>query len=101
MEELVCIIKKAVKDWKLNYRYEFKGPMSEEDFVAHIAFLLISNHIAYNVQRTSWRKLVDDSWGNDSYSNETLYGREEDVTRLISARLATNFERGICYGKYT
>lgn len=23
-----------------------------------------------------------------------------DVTRLISARLATNFERGIYYGKY-
>ena len=28
-------------------------------------------------------------------------GREVDVTRLISARLATNFERGIYYGKYS
>ena len=27
-------------------------------------------------------------------------GRRMDVTRLISARLATNFERGIYYGKY-
>ena len=27
-------------------------------------------------------------------------GKEVDVTRLISARLATNFERGIYYGKY-
>lgn len=28
-------------------------------------------------------------------------GKEVDVTRLISARLATNFERGIYYGKYS
>ena len=27
-------------------------------------------------------------------------GKKMDVTRLISARLATNFERGIYYGKY-
>lgn len=27
-------------------------------------------------------------------------GVETDVTRLISARLATNFERGLYYGKY-
>ena len=27
-------------------------------------------------------------------------GKEVEVTRLISARLATNFERGIYYGKY-
>lgn len=27
-------------------------------------------------------------------------GREQDVIRLISARLATNFERGLYYGKY-
>ena len=27
-------------------------------------------------------------------------GIEIDVTRLISARFATNFERGIYYGKY-
>jgi hypothetical protein len=27
-------------------------------------------------------------------------GRQTDVTRLISARLATNFERGMYYGKY-
>ncbi|MCM1148857.1 MAG: BrnT family toxin [Butyricicoccus sp.] len=27
-------------------------------------------------------------------------GKKVDVTRLISARLATNFERGIYYGKY-
>ena len=27
-------------------------------------------------------------------------GKKTDVTRLISARLATNFERGIYYGKY-
>jgi len=27
-------------------------------------------------------------------------GRTTDVTRLISARLATNFERGLYYGKY-
>ena len=27
-------------------------------------------------------------------------GREKEVTRLISARLATSFERGIYYGKY-
>ena len=30
----------------------------------------------------------------------TRDGREIDVTRLISARLATEFERGIYYGKY-
>ena len=28
-------------------------------------------------------------------------GKEVEVTRLISARLATNFERGIYYGKYS
>ena len=28
-------------------------------------------------------------------------GREVEVTRLISARLATSFERGIYYGKYS
>ena len=27
-------------------------------------------------------------------------GRKADVTRLISARLATEFERGVYYGKY-
>ena len=27
-------------------------------------------------------------------------GTQTDITRLISARLATNFERGIYYGKY-
>lgn len=27
-------------------------------------------------------------------------GVEMDVTRLISARYATNFERGLYYGKY-
>lgn len=27
-------------------------------------------------------------------------GKKKDVTRLISARFATNFERGIYYGKY-
>jgi hypothetical protein len=27
-------------------------------------------------------------------------GKPTDVTRLISARLATNFERGMYYGKY-
>ena len=27
-------------------------------------------------------------------------GIEMDVTRLISARYATNFESGLCYGKY-
>ena len=27
-------------------------------------------------------------------------GRKAEVTRLISARLATNFERGLYYGKY-
>ena len=27
-------------------------------------------------------------------------GKQTDVTRLISARLATNFERGLYYGKY-
>lgn len=27
-------------------------------------------------------------------------GNKTDVTRLISARLATNFERGLYYGKY-
>ncbi len=27
-------------------------------------------------------------------------GRSVDVTRMISARLATNFERGMYYGKY-
>lgn len=27
-------------------------------------------------------------------------GREIEVTRLISARMATNFERGLYYGKY-
>ena len=27
-------------------------------------------------------------------------GKKVDVTRLISARLATSFERGIYYGKY-
>ena len=27
-------------------------------------------------------------------------GKEADVIRLISARLATSFERGIYYGKY-
>jgi hypothetical protein len=27
-------------------------------------------------------------------------GRKKEVTRLISARLATNFERGLYYGKY-
>ena len=27
-------------------------------------------------------------------------GMQTDITRLISARLATNFERGIYYGKY-
>ena len=27
-------------------------------------------------------------------------GRETEITRLISARLATNFERGLYYGKY-
>lgn len=29
-----------------------------------------------------------------------LDGSKADVTRLISARLATNFERGLYYGKY-
>lgn len=28
------------------------------------------------------------------------YGKQMDVIRLISARLATNFERGLYYGKY-
>lgn len=28
-------------------------------------------------------------------------GREVEVKRLISARLATSFERGIYYGKYS
>ncbi len=35
------------------------------------------------------------------YTERTLYrenGREIEVTRLISARLATNFERGLYYG---
>lgn len=27
-------------------------------------------------------------------------GKKADVTRLISARLATDFERGLYYGKY-
>ena len=27
-------------------------------------------------------------------------GQKTDVTRLISARMATNFERGVYYGKY-
>lgn len=27
-------------------------------------------------------------------------GKKTDITRLISARLATNFERGLYYGKY-
>lgn len=27
-------------------------------------------------------------------------GEEHEITRLISARLATNFERGLYYGKY-
>lgn len=27
-------------------------------------------------------------------------GKRTDITRLISARLATNFERGLYYGKY-
>ncbi len=27
-------------------------------------------------------------------------GEEAEITRLISARLATNFERGLYYGKY-
>lgn len=27
-------------------------------------------------------------------------GKKIDVTRLISARMATNFERGLYYGKY-
>lgn len=30
----------------------------------------------------------------------TKDGKETDVTRLISARFATNFERGLYYGKY-
>ena len=30
----------------------------------------------------------------------TLDGKKVDVTRLISARLATEFERGVYYGKY-
>ena len=38
------------------------------------------------------------------YTERTLYREEEkevEVTRLISARLATNFERGLYYGKYS
>lgn len=31
-------------------------------------------------------------------ANET--GQKADVTRLISARFATDFERGLYYGKY-
>ena len=27
-------------------------------------------------------------------------GKKVDITRLISARLATNFERGLYYGKH-
>ena len=38
------------------------------------------------------------------YTERTLYQegeKELEVTRLISARLATNFERGLYYGKYS
>ncbi len=38
------------------------------------------------------------------YTERTLYQEGEkvlEVTRLISARLATNFERGLYYGKYS
>ena len=38
------------------------------------------------------------------YTERTLYREEEkevEVTRLISARLATNFERGLYYGKHS
>lgn len=38
------------------------------------------------------------------YTERTLYqenDKEIEVTRLISARLATNFERGLYYGKHS
>ena len=38
------------------------------------------------------------------YTERTLYREDEkevEVTRLISARLATNFERGLYYGKHS
>ena len=38
------------------------------------------------------------------YTERTLFQegeKELEVTRLISARLATNFERGLYYGKYS
>lgn len=31
---------------------------------------------------------------------ENKKGETKEVTRLISARMATNFERGLYYGKY-
>ena len=48
-----------------------------------------------------------DAWINDilfvvctERSRMEDNGREIEVTRLISARMATNFERGLYYGKY-
>ena len=38
------------------------------------------------------------------YTERTLYQegeKELEITRLISARLATSFERGLYYGKYS
>lgn len=36
----------------------------------------------------------------DTIGERNENGKEIDVTRLISARYATNFERGLYYGKY-
>lgn len=45
-------------------------------------------------------RFVTFSLGGMLFEHVAKDGKGTDVTRLISARFATNFERGIYYGKY-
>ena len=44
-------------------------------------------------------RLVVKLLGKDGKKRELHIGTKTDVTRLISARMATEFERGLYYGK--
>ena len=86
----------------------------EENSVTEDRFDTIGDTSAGHVlSASSGSTVIGNVEGFASEINDILYvvytervreergGKKQDVTRLISARLATNFERGLYYGKQT
>ena len=93
MEKILSTITNSIKRNALPVEYHFDGPISEEEFIVHIAFLTISDWFADNAERYSWRELVERFTGQDTYQYDSVYRTKDLQKQRVLNRTVADRER--------